>query len=519
MDFLVAAWGDPWSWEEVEYEGLGRRVESVTSLSLLRSLYPESRILIVVQETLLAANRYDGRNRRVIERGYPDPWEEIRRGSEYREALGKLAEAVRDFAVGEFEKRSLPTEDIKVAVAPGTGIFGYLNEDNEVRKFGWRLSENLMDRGIDVFSLYQSVAMLHILHEMLGSGEELTVHLDLTHGLNYASTGIYRALLFASRVYATLNATSVAIKIYNSEPYNRLGEKKLHLWRIRDEVITRKKALSRLFYALSLAEKGEAPRSAIFDLGPKSGELYRKFGNEVVAPLEDLRKIGDYAGPAAFYGLPLLLLQAGSEVDQRRAGDVGSVLKDCIEKLFDFFPSVEVGEQNGIRYVEHRTASVLNGLKALLASVAMASYAARAWECSGRPTSVNGCVTATMEHLKRVREWIAGPLKPVVDHELSMLECASRGKLVSAVGLYGDLKEASARCRSGETLPRRAQGEVQPNKRILVAHSGFQEGTVEVTCLNGEPAVRYRPEALKRVKEAAKGLKGELCKMLVETKE
>lgn len=104
----------------------------------------------------------------------------------------------------------------------------------------------------------------------------------------------------------------------------------------------------------------------------------------------------------------------------------------------------------------------------------------------------------------------------MVDNELGKIKGAVTGNYVPPGRFYKALKEANEKCLSGEPF---GWGKVEVNKRILVAHSGFQEGIVEVMCPNGEPASRYRTEALGQVGEAAKGLIKELFEMLIEAHE
>jgi CRISPR-associated protein Csx1 len=194
---LVAPWGSPEKWENVEYEFDDIKVTSRSSLKpLVEILKPEEVVLIVLDT----------------------------RVTEKFENYEHLCQNVRSRYV-EFcdEELHLPIKDKNIIVAPGVGTFQV--KDLGVAKFEGRAT--------DFYYLVAFELAKRIIEAVKEEG--LEVHLDLTHGINFMPTLVYRALYEILGVMAYV--CNIKLNVYNSEPYSKGITQKLRIHRIESREI------------------------------------------------------------------------------------------------------------------------------------------------------------------------------------------------------------------------------------------------------------------------------------------
>ncbi len=175
----MAPWGLPKAWRRVLYKFNGLEKESKSSLvPLIEKLKPD-KIIVTVLDTSVQEkfNNYE-----------------------------HLCENVKKY-YKEFCKNELDYEmnEESIIVAPGVGTFKVKGQkvrfEGQATDFYYFLIFELAKRLVNVVEQ-----------------DGLTVYLDLTHGMNFMSTLMYRALydILGAMAYAHKNIT---LNVYNAEPY------------------------------------------------------------------------------------------------------------------------------------------------------------------------------------------------------------------------------------------------------------------------------------------------------------
>ena len=175
-NILIAPWGNPYGWSEVKYSFQDYVAKSKSSLPVLIDLIKPSRVIVIILDTLAKS------------------------GTNYDEIILSAKMVCEEFVENEFgmNKRS-----IEIIVAPGVGEFP---------------NGTFKGRMTDYYA-----SILFKLSDMLSTENNLqvvTIHLDLTHGINFMPTLTYRALREIAGILA-LTRDTVIFRVYNSDPYTR----------------------------------------------------------------------------------------------------------------------------------------------------------------------------------------------------------------------------------------------------------------------------------------------------------
>ncbi|MDK6029524.1 CRISPR-associated CARF protein Csx1 [Ignisphaera sp. 4213-co] len=214
MRLLVSVFGNPWrvypdefQWDVVEYVFDGEVLRSRTALPLLFKVVEPDAVLVVVQDSLIFGCGFNC----------------------YGDIVKSVEGVVKSFVesvCGECLNR------VEVVVAPAIGTY----------KNSFRVEKNTSDRNVvtrfcgslNDFYAYVLTSLYKTLKRfaLSGKGEEIEIHLDLTHGVNYMPTMVYKAVRDVSSLLASVLNTS--IHIYNSDPYvknvtTRLNINKLYV--------------------------------------------------------------------------------------------------------------------------------------------------------------------------------------------------------------------------------------------------------------------------------------------------
>lgn len=165
---------------EYAFEPTGSTLTSKSTLPLLVEELRPSKVLILVLDTVAQADEGV--------RSYEDVTNQVkRRYEEFLEELGVSGE-------------------VRVEVAPGVGSFPNGSFHGSMADFYY-------------------LALEALAREIPAGRSELTIHLDLTHGINYMPALAYRAVRELAGLAAM--AGRVRLRVYNSEPYSgrakRLG--------------------------------------------------------------------------------------------------------------------------------------------------------------------------------------------------------------------------------------------------------------------------------------------------------
>ncbi|MEM1590194.1 MAG: CRISPR-associated CARF protein Csx1 [Candidatus Bathyarchaeia archaeon] len=194
---LISTWGDPRWWENVIYAMDGQRHHLQTKSSLpviLEKATPKpEKVFIMVLDTVVKKQVSSLNDLRDSVTAY------------YREFLHSL--------------NLDPQIPIEVIVAPGVGRFRL--DDGSYAEFQGFLTD------------YLAYVTFEISRCLLQTADNwLTVHLDLTHGINFMPSLTYAVVCEVLGALAI--AKKVHLKVYNSEPYIRGVTSELNIHKVED---------------------------------------------------------------------------------------------------------------------------------------------------------------------------------------------------------------------------------------------------------------------------------------------
>jgi len=206
-------------------------------------------------------------------------------------------------------------EGLEIVVAPGVGRF----KNVAVRE---GIDTSIFIDVCGAASDFQYVVAMRLAKSLLevvkslGSGEDIVVHLDATHGLNYVPTLTRAVLLELLTIVASYaGARNVVLRVYNSEPVAKEALKDVYNIHLVEEV--RIKSENRFSTEPSIEGVEKEPRVLILNKvcvqqdAEKIGREVSKASSEVVESLElnDADRVNAFAG-SLINGLPLLALEA-----------------------------------------------------------------------------------------------------------------------------------------------------------------------------------------------------------------
>jgi len=507
---IVAPWGDPSKYNKTKYIIKGIEVEAHTSIKALAQKYInlKPKIMIVIQETLLAPSNPE---RFKYTLGVdPVLVSEANNKEKYIKLLNKLRELIREVSEKWIE---IPKSCIEVIIAPGVGNFKIYQKKNKLDEY-WR--GIWIFRAGTPFDYYASVVMLGILNQMLNLNNKIKLVVDLTHGMNYTGTALYRAAIAAARLYSVFTHNEVKLEIYNSEPYSD-SNMPLNIWKIRSERIKPKSAASRLVYMMLSHDKGKKITAVLEDIfdGPGKdstlGKLNKLFEREI-------HRVVVLSAASVLGGFPLLFLQAGLE---------SNINLNKINKIRDYIlgyegidrRDIEVKECEYCTRIYYNNSLSFRNLKSLLAGLALVSYVAKAYnkiskcdiieekccECQGERERVLARLYSDFEQgvLKEVVDkFTATPMKHIAEYELAQLDKCMRGKCERSENyLYRRIHYA---------IKYKKEFKIQENYlnksvgiRNFVAHAGLTMETVDVMYIYDNVYIAYNCKKLENIHNIA----------------
>lgn len=262
---LISTLGKPSAWDPVEYIHEGSSFSGRSTMPiLLKNVNPRPEIAIaIVLDTVVdkAISSYDELIREVV--------------SNYD---------------GFFKEIGLSENLVKLIVTPGVGRF----QSNVFFNFVGKLSD------------YYAYIMHELSKILVKADSSITIHLDLTHGINFMPS---LALLAVKEIASLLALTrSVRFKVYNAEPYVKNVTTKLNIHLVED-----------------------SPAIIEYDLVPLGAEgkcalLKRHDGDTMIQDEENLRELTSKCEKmkqelnaflsSIFNGLPLALYTFYPDVNQ-----------------------------------------------------------------------------------------------------------------------------------------------------------------------------------------------------------
>lgn len=283
MKILIASWGDFEKWKEVKYRFGDVEAIGPSTLPILQKAIKPDWTVIILSETL-------GKDFSSIE-------------SLHENINGRLEEFLERIGAGR---------ELDILIVPGVGSFQHGS-----------FKGSAMD--IYYYTLYR-------LSEIIPHTQNLEVHFDITHGLNYITFLAYRALRDLLGITALRNP--VHLRVYNSDPFVPGITKELTINVIEDTHV----------YPSPLNET----------LPGKSGYLYDHAlpGKEFGKVLRGLKKLGNLIKTcgslnawiaSVVHGLPLVFASFFPELGR---------IQDSIEEVFSTYQT----------YIEVKNKSVLRKL-------------------------------------------------------------------------------------------------------------------------------------------------------------
>ncbi len=413
----IATWGNPAAWRDAKYLFDGDSDTSRTSLRIIKEkIEPDVTVLIGLDTLTRGGSSY----------------EEVRESAEgvYREYLGKF-----DLAVD------------KIIVAPGIGRF-----KEKVDKIDKIFIGEMSD-----FYAY----ILCKLEDILPMGEDLEIHLDLTHGINFMPALTYRAV----RELVEMIPNKVKLLVYNSDPFSEEADY-LRINQVESSEIPWRPSFIKLSNSMELLRP--------IDLEEREREKLFKYELKEYKEVKRIvRELNAFIGSIA-NGLPLALFTFYPK----------NLLDSCIKEVMTLYDNyVRVTEESGRIKVERRLSFGRD-----FPSLVKVRLAARALKELG----VSRKSEVELDELDKLREKLFRrneKINAMISYDLHQI----RERVKQATD-WRELKEFLYYCGSYD-------------HRNFLAHSGLEGNAVEVRKEDDKVLLRYREDLIGRVKEdSARGL-------------
>lgn len=277
MKLLIASWGDFERWKETKYRFGDERLSNASTLPILQKVIEPDWTVVVLPDTL-------GRNFS----SYEDLKEDI---------TGRIGSFFEHIGVGR---------EVDVLIVPGVGTFP---------------NGSFQGSALDVY-----YTALYYFSTVVPSNEPLEVHFDSTHGLNYITFLVYRALKDILGIAALRNP--VRFKAYNSDPYVPNLSRELSINVIEEAMIE----------PHPLSEPLPGKKEYLLNHGMEWGD-YGKFLSE----LEHLNRI---IKSLKLYNIWIASLIHGLPLAFASYYPDGEEVNGAIEEIFELYSrAVEVGER------------------------------------------------------------------------------------------------------------------------------------------------------------------------------
>jgi CRISPR-associated protein Csx1 len=475
---IVATWGNPFEWRKASYRltGSEKKVESVTSLSLLMEELSPDLAVVFIPETLVCVSKVEKYGGKVIS---PEL-----KGDGYGELISGLRRSMNGF----FEDNMLEKGKIKVVIVPNVGEYG-----RDGMRFRWRLPAG---ERISPDSAYASYVLISTISELMKlRAEELSVYLDTTHGINFMPLAAYRAVMAALRMISVFYGLKIEFEQYNSTPYPRgiKGEGEppdLEVFSVKKERITPVKAAQRLVYSYLSRDDVKPIRFATGLNREKIVEIKEKLR------LERAREIHGRAGPLAssiHYSMPLAFLQFSKEMDKEEMEGIIDEMEGHMDELLSY---INVKKEEKRVSIEHMVALSYEDLKSLFSALSLISYGRNCVELMKNIRIDEGLVEAPLSTLERTVKYLQGPLAEVAENEISSFKKKPIQELSNMI--------EKAKERRGKWIS--SESQCEDVRRIMIAHAGLAFRSIEVMLDEfGEIWIRYRRDCLERTREIIKG--------------
>lgn len=420
---LIATLGEPAAWERVEYIYGNVRCKTKSTLPVLLdavSPKPDAAVAIAMDTAV------DGKVA----------------------SYDELVDAVRSKYERFFEEVGLSGR-VRLVVAPGAGRFRA--RDGTLFNFVGRLSD---------YRAYVTYELSKALLE--GAEPEATIHLDLTHGVNFMPSLTALAVRDVAGALA-LAQRSVRLVAYNAEPYVRGVTGSLNIHEVEDY----RAAVE--YDLVPLGASGKCSPLKRLVEGPIClEEDYRTLASKC----EQLRRELNAFVSSIFNGLPLALYTFYPDVDE-----LGGLVEELVEVWRE---NVSVAAGEGWVEVRRGLSFERDFVKLVRAHLIAKALGLRREE------------EVSLEELDELRKGLFSRLSKRADIMISRDLNLVRDSVGSPMGW--------TRLRDLEAFRKRASEGFDP--RNFLAHSGLEANVTEVKYDGRSIMLRYVREEVERVAEA-----------------
>jgi len=415
---LVVPWGNPREWKEVEYVFDGSCAKSKSTLPLLLENIKPAIAIVIILDTIAES------------------------GESYSDIIDNARSFCLDFISNELGVK----EQVEVIVVPGVGEF----------------RNGIFKGKIKDFYAY----VLFRLSQLFPS-EDIAIHLDLTHGVNFMPALTYRAVREIAGIIAICKEVKFAV--YNSEPYTR-GVKSLAIHLVESSRMKPVPSFDVLSWSKRLLEP--------INLEAKEREKLFRYELKCRDRI-DVRKLNAFLS-SIVNGLPLVLYSSYPDIEE---------LENCLkisEEVYKKYISIST---NGKLLVERKLCfgdDFVACVKVYL---------------TAKILSQSNRLEATLDELHKLRKILF--LNKKLDSAISrdLYEIEERVKKAIEDGRTGEFK-------TWTPLSKLIEGKSEINLRNFLAHSGLERNITEIKLdltseIRKAIKVRYAPEKLKDVMDLA----------------
>ena len=389
MRILVVSWGDFERWNNIEYRFGNETSVGPSTLPILQKVLKPHWTVVIIPDTL-------GRNFESVE---------------------ALRDDVRNRAL-DFLERIGAGREVDIVIVPGIGEFSH---------------GTFRGSAMDAYHY-----TLYRLSQIIPSQDDLDIHFDITHGINYLTFLAYRALMGLLGISAIAN--DVELTAYNSDPYVRGISTRLNI-NIIEKTKVSPEPLNRPCPGTSGLLK------PVKIEGNHLATMERNYG--IPGGIHKIKPWLDAWIGSVFFGLPLAFLEEFNDV---------KLLDEIIEKTVSLWGSgIEVAPGKVTRRI---------GFNEGFSTLVRAAF--------------------QMKTLERFRKVAPFTLEDLYDVSSRIFRGSTRARIKTEIGKIED--EAIAYMERGETtdwIPLReflnySRANVQVKPRNFLAHAGFEANVTEV---------------------------------------
>jgi CRISPR-associated protein Csx1 len=310
---LIATWGNPSFWNEVEYNFCGQSHKSKTSLFPLINVLKPDLVIIFGLDTIADINT----TKELTYKGLKESAED----------------KIRKFCQENGIFKSLPDESkIIIVIPPGGGYYPSATFLGKLQDFYHVVLHELITIFIDI--IFKQIEIQHSTEcPDKNKKDFLEIHLDLTHGINFMPALTYRAIKELVQIIDIF--INVHFFVYNSEPFvfNSSNRSPLTIHPVEEETKIRPH-----FPHEYIEDNGSNKISLLKPITDNYGKKKALIGSNIT-PLD----INTFFC-ALFYGLPLAIYTFFIEPNKLK------VIIDDATNLF--FQKIEVDKENTVVIVK-----------------------------------------------------------------------------------------------------------------------------------------------------------------------